>query len=466
VALLALASEVIGLIGLRGASNAAAVLVQDAQMIQHVQEIRVAVSRVLGPPAEFYLTGDVTSRGRYTAAVGAAFDKLAAYSAAHELHRHSVEHAMPAQELTGLTASNLDEISDLEAAIFETDSRAGGAASLAELQSLVATTVSRLDVLLQDAEEDIESAESALAAVERNAFIGLSISALLAIALGIGLAWRFTRSIGTPMAELARAADRFAGGDFSAPVSIHASGEIGRLADAFERMRETVVRERGQQRLLAVLEERDRIGREMHDGLAQVLGYVNTKAQAVGQYLKSEEPQMAERHIDELVMAAREAYTDAREVIVGLRLDGAGQRGLSEMLLDYIEQFTRRNQMAAHLELSPLWADERLSPTAQVQLLRIVQEALTNVRKHASASQVRVSLDVEQAHAMILIEDDGDGFNLSSLLRPEFARFGLRTMRERTHAIDGNFRIESSPGNGTKINVRLPLEGPAKKERA
>ena len=78
------------------------------------------------------------------------------------------------------------------------------------------------------------------------------------------------------------------------------------------------------------------------------------------------------------------------------------------------------------------------------------------MRKHADASNVRVSLDIEDEQIVIIVKDDGKGFNLSLLLRPGFSRYGLRTMRERTQAIDGNFRIESSEGHGTCIIVHVP----------
>jgi len=243
----------------------------------------------------------------------------------------------------------------------------------------------------------------------------------------------------------------------SEPVQVKASGEINRLANAFERMRLSLVQERGQARLLAVLEERDRIGREMHDGLAQVLGYVNTKAQAVREFLKSGESHVAERQIDELVTAAQEAYTDAREVIVGLLMNRVGQRDFRELLGEYIEQFTRRNEIAADLTVSPAWISQVITPTVQVQLLRIVQEALTNVRKHANADHVKVGLDIEDGQAVIRVEDNGRGFNLSRLLRPDYSRYGLRTMRERAQAIGGRFRIESAIEKGTCIIVWVPL---------
>jgi signal transduction histidine kinase len=458
VALLAFASGLIGLIGFQWASSAAGILVQDAEMIQYVQEIRVAVAALPGPAGNFLLTENEDAHGRFMVALDATRARLADYASAHGLHRHSVQHAVSAHDVIADVETNVEMMAQLEAAIFDADGPASGAASYAELQTLVNSTTRRLDQLSLNATEDIESAKNNHSAAERSAFIGLTASAVLAISLALGLALVLTRSISVPLAQLAEAADGITDGDLSSPVSVSASGEIGRLADAFERMRQTLVRERGQLRLLAVLEERDRIGREMHDGLAQVLGYVNAKAQAVGEFLKSGEPSVAERHIVELVGAAREAYTDAREAIVGLRLDGVGQRGLAEMLAEYVEQFTRRNEIAAELMVAPSWNETLLSATARFQLLRIVQEALTNVRKHSSANLVGVSLEIEEEHAIIEVEDDGHGFNLSLLLRPGYSRYGLRTMRERAQAIGGKFRIESSVGNGTCIIVRLLLE--------
>jgi nitrate/nitrite-specific signal transduction histidine kinase len=147
---------------------------------------------------------------------------------------------------------------------------------LDEMEALLLEANERLTALLVNAEEDILSARNAHAIAQRNAYIGLTVSALCAFSLAVGLAFFFTRSISKPLTELADATDRIIEGDLSTPIIVEASGEIDRLAKSFERMRLTLVRERGQVRLLAVLEERDRIGREMHDGLAQVLGYVNT----------------------------------------------------------------------------------------------------------------------------------------------------------------------------------------------
>jgi signal transduction histidine kinase len=222
-------------------------------------------------------------------------------------------------------------------------------------------------------------------------------------------------------------------------------------------MRLTLVRERGQVRLLAVLEERDRIGREMHDGLAQVLGYVNTKAQAVNEFLRAGQTVPATHQLQELIAAAQEASTDAREIIVGLRLNNVDERQLTDLADEYVNRFERRSGVVTDLVVAQSWDDTGVPSTVKVQSLRIIQEALTNARKHARANHVGVTLDRCNNSAVIMVKDDGCGFMLSRLLRPDFSRYGLRTMRERAQAVGGTLRIESAPGKGTCIEATLPL---------
>ncbi len=349
------------------------------------------------------------------------------------------------------------ELASLGQALFAADDDGQALALFEEIEARLTGTNASLAALLTNAEEDIQSARSTHSTVQRSAYIGLSASALLAFGLAVALALIFTRSLSGPLEQLTASANRIAAGDLATEVAVGGAGEIGQLSEDFERMRRALVRERGQLRMLAVLEERDRIGREMHDGLAQVLGYVNTKAQAVSEYMKSDDARGAERQLDELIAAAREAYTDAREVIVGLRQNDVRRRGLAELAEEYVERFQRQSGVPAELEITPSWDDEALPATVKVQTLRIIQEALTNARKHAGASHVAVVLEKRNNTGLIRVEDDGRGFLLSQLLRPEFSRFGMRTMRERAQAVGGKLRIESAPGRGTCITATLPL---------
>ena len=203
---------------------------------------------------------------------------------------------------------------------------------------------------------------------------------------------------------------------------------------------------------LAVAQERLRIAHEMHDGLAQVLGYVNTKVQAAESYLKREKIEEAGAQLRELASAARGAYADVRESIVGLRTL-PGQRSLHEVLEEYLRQWEEMSRVSTSLRID---GSVQLRASQELQLVRIVQEALTNVRKHAKASHARVDIHREDETLVATVADDGVGFNAAARARGEFPQFGLSTMRERAESIGGTLAIESVPGSGTTVRFQLP----------
>jgi signal transduction histidine kinase len=210
---------------------------------------------------------------------------------------------------------------------------------------------------------------------------------------------------------------------------------------------------------LAVAEERDRMAREMHDSLAQVLGYVNTKAQAAEQLLQAGRPEPAGQQIRQLAEAAREAYADVRENILALRTSLGADRNVVDALRAYVEHWRDQSGVPAEFEVTPAGgATEPLTPIAELQLLRIVQEALTNVRKHAQATRVRVELRYAAGRVEAMVEDDGTGFHESALSPGAYPRFGLATMRERAEAVGGTLRIDSAPGRGTRVVAELPTQ--------
>ena len=205
---------------------------------------------------------------------------------------------------------------------------------------------------------------------------------------------------------------------------------------------------------LAVAQERIRIAHEMHDGLAQVLGYVNTKVQAAEMYLKRENTDAAGVQLRELATAARQAYADVRESIVGLRSLPEQHRSFAEVLQEYLERWEEMSGVSTSFRVDD---DLQIRASQELQLVRIVQEALTNVRKHAKASIARVDIARGNGRLIATISDDGVGFSESTRGPSEFPRFGLMTMRERAEGIGGNLSIESTPGKGTTVRFELPL---------
>lgn len=205
---------------------------------------------------------------------------------------------------------------------------------------------------------------------------------------------------------------------------------------------------------LAVAQERTRIAHEMHDGLAQVLGYVNTKVQAAEAYLKRDKTEEAGVQLRELASAARQAYSDVRESIVGLRTLPTPKHTLGEVLEEYLENWQAMSGVSTTLTLE---IDVPLRPSVQLQLVRVVQEALTNVRKHAKATLARVEIRRRNGTVVASVADNGVGFNVASRTRGDFPQFGLTTMRERAESIGGTLVIDSTPGSGTTVRFELPV---------
>lgn len=216
-----------------------------------------------------------------------------------------------------------------------------------------------------------------------------------------------------------------------------------------------------QVRELAISEERDRIAREMHDSLAQVLGYVITKAQAVQEFLRRGDTDKASLQVGQLSEAAHGAYSDVREAILALRTTLEPGRSFREALEEYLEQWKEQSGIDVALTVDTAPSAELLPPTAELQLLRIVQEALTNVRKHAQAHRVEVRIAADANAVEVSIADDGRGFvqngTSARTTGDGMPRFGLSTMRERAESVGGTLAVNSAPLAGTRVVARIPI---------
>jgi signal transduction histidine kinase len=199
------------------------------------------------------------------------------------------------------------------------------------------------------------------------------------------------------------------------------------------------------------LAERARLAREIHDGLAQTLGYLKLRLAQVVNWLTSEETRRARTGLDEVRDLLAEAYVDAREAIDGLRLKpGSGKlhEWLEQSLLDF-------QSLAAVQVEAPPPPELTLPAEVQTQLLRIVQETLSNIRKHAEATYVRLDWQVDEYWLTLRIADDGRGFDPSDVA--PVSRHGLQIMRERAELLDADFQIVSRPDEGTRVIIRLPI---------
>ncbi len=201
----------------------------------------------------------------------------------------------------------------------------------------------------------------------------------------------------------------------------------------------------------AILEERTRLAREIHDGLAQSLAFIRMKLYQLQQWLEQGQQNRVDEALRLIKQVVEEAYLDAREAIEGLRLPVNDRRTFNQALEDYTQRFTARTGIPVDLNLDDL----QLPPNVQVQLLRVVQEALTNARKHARATHIWVRLEQEMDTVRFTIEDNGVGFDPH--MTRDHRRFGLQIMAERVESLGGHIHIWSKRGQGTRIEVVLPV---------
>jgi len=209
-------------------------------------------------------------------------------------------------------------------------------------------------------------------------------------------------------------------------------------------------------RNLAAVEERERIAREMHDGLAQALGFIYLRIDQLQEMARSGTASKVEPELEGVKKVAEDAYDEVRQSIFGLRTQVSRGRKFLPVLTEYLHEFSTQN----NIKVSLVAEDDRavqFPPAVEVQLIRIIQEALANVRKHARATKAVVNFSRNGESACVTVEDNGRGFDLSNVSSNGRNHFGLHTMRERAQSIGGCLEVTSSPEQGTSVTVKFPV---------
>jgi signal transduction histidine kinase len=213
-----------------------------------------------------------------------------------------------------------------------------------------------------------------------------------------------------------------------------------------------------QAREAGVLDERQRMAREIHDTLAQGLTGIVTQLEAVSQ--AKDAPEERQRHFDNAIRLARDSLSEARRSVRELQpeqLDGAG---LPDALAEVVERWTALHSVP--VEVSTTGDAQPLHPEVEVALLRAAQEALANVAKHARASRVGLTLSYMGDVVTLDVRDDGVGFDPTRNGvhhvngTEQNGGFGLYGMRQRANRLAGTVDVESEPDGGTAVSVRLP----------
>jgi PAS domain S-box-containing protein len=236
--------------------------------------------------------------------------------------------------------------------------------------------------------------------------------------------------------------------------------EVGRLlllSDVTEQKR-TQAQILEQQRSIAILHEREQLARELHDNLGQVFAFVNAQGQTIHRLLVRGDVSTADEYVCRLLEVAREADLDIRESIIGLRAN-LSEHGLFRALTQYLAKYEKNYGIQTRLEGSETFTDGVFEPLVEVQLLRILQEALTNVRKHANAGYVLIAFALEDGWVRVTVHDDGRGFDPNVSVGGMDDRVGLRVMYERAEEMGGSLSLQSVLGQGTELVVRAPVKG-------
>jgi signal transduction histidine kinase len=318
----------------------------------------------------------------------------------------------------------------------------------------------------------------------------VGIGLLLQLALVGTFAWGAALSVTRPVGVLTFEAERIARGELDWPIPDLGSDEVGRLGGALERMRGELrgtlaqlaeanvgleqrvqertrelnealdrVRERDADRaqllrkvITAQEDERKRIARELHDETTQSLAVLAMGLEAAQDALRTG----LTPRLDEVKAVAVRTLEDVHRLILDLRPSVLDDLGLFSAIRWYAERSLETRGISVRCEFGEL--DRRLPPELETALFRMCQEAMSNVARHAQASAVLVQVGVENGAIQIDIEDDGRGFDVEAAARREGRRpWGLLGIRERAEILGGSARIDSAPGQGTRVQVRVPL---------
>lgn len=205
--------------------------------------------------------------------------------------------------------------------------------------------------------------------------------------------------------------------------------------------------------VLSIMEERTRLANELHDSLAQSLASLRFQVRVLDETLHSGKESALWQELEIIENSIDEAYTELRELIAHFRAP-IDTRGLIPAVEQAVERFRRNSSISAFLQLE--WDDTKLPAEVEIQVLRIIQEALANIRKHSEANAVRVLMRAARENFMVMVEDDGIGIQHKVMQGGPGEHLGLNILSERAARIGGDLKIESESGEGTRVILRFP----------
>ena len=204
---------------------------------------------------------------------------------------------------------------------------------------------------------------------------------------------------------------------------------------------------------LTMLNERQRLARELHDTLVQGMVGLLMQLEVIATHARQSHLERVQTLVQQTIMDAREALSDARCALSDLRAEQVHPDDLIEVILEETTRFTATTNILCTTQIASL---AHTPPELCVQVLRVIREGLTNIARHAQASQVEVWASVAATVLHLEMCDDGVGFDPATI-KPEEGHYGLLGLHERAHLIGGYVTIVSQPGQGTLLSLQIPL---------
>lgn len=353
-----------------------------------------------------------------------------------------------------------------------------------ELLAFVPLTVAPWGVIIGQSEKEIFSPAISL----RNKFILLVI-----IFIGTSIAFTFgmTKNIVIPLRRLITSTDKIASGDLSTPVGSLGSHEILMLSKSFDTMRRKLAesidrvnmqnieledrvavrtreikesREKIEQLLKKSIytqeDERRRIARELHDTILQDMSAILIRMETI----KMHHEIINADAMDDIMVIMMNTIDNIYAVIKDLRPSIIDDLGIEASVNWLLEKHLETKGINYYV-VNKFPLKRRFSPEIETTLFRMLQESIVNVSRHSNAKNVFVTMEGSESHISISLEDDGDGFDIQELNRytvKDGRGLGILGMKERALLVDGEFDIQSRPGGGTKVSIRIPLKAQEK----
>ncbi len=212
---------------------------------------------------------------------------------------------------------------------------------------------------------------------------------------------------------------------------------------------------------ITLMNERQMLANEIHDSMAQTLAYMKMRMSLLRDAMHNGNEVKTEKYLEEANQALNSAYTELRSLITNFR-NRMDPRGLLPALQEMVDACQERTHIDINFQNNA--PDLNLTPTQEVQVFHIIQEALSNIVKHASARHVRIFIALQSDIYAVTIEDDGIGLADRVPSPDSDMHFGLYIMRERAQRISGNILIDNLENNGTRVRLTFPVTSAAVKE--